>query len=87
MAMSSERWQSDNSMCERIIELQSRRQVIERWLATACTHEYSNAMQEMLASVEAELTVLRDQLPATKYLATYNRLEFDDRTKGANRKF
>jgi hypothetical protein len=44
------------------------------------------AMQEMLAAVEAELTVLRDQLPATKYLATYNRLELDDRTKGANRK-
>jgi hypothetical protein len=85
MAMSSERWQSDNSMCERIIELQSRRQVIERWLATVGTHEHSNAMQEMLAAVEAELTALREQHSATKYLATNNRLELDDRTEGANR--
>jgi hypothetical protein len=79
MAMASEPWQSGNSMCERIIELQSRKQVIDQWLATAgVSARFSSDLQEMLTAVEAELTVLRGQYFATKYPTKNKRLELDN---------
>jgi hypothetical protein len=72
--MESERPQPETSPCDRIMELQSRKQVIEHWLAMASTPAFSNVMQEMLTSVEAELTVLRHQHFTTKHLAANNRI-------------
>jgi hypothetical protein len=78
MAMASERPQPDNSPCDQIMELQSRKEVIEGWLATNDIPAFSSVLQEMLTSVEAKLTVLRDQHSATKSAATNNRLELDE---------
>jgi hypothetical protein len=79
MAMVSERPQTENSPCDRLMELQSRKQVIERWLATpAISAQYSSVLQEMLAAVEAELTALSNRHFTTKYLATNKRLQLDD---------
>ena len=72
--MESERAQPEKSPCDRIMELQSRKQMIEHWLATVNTPAFSSVMQEMLTSVEAELIVLRHRHFATKYPATDNNI-------------
>ena len=59
--MSSDRPQPDNSLFDRIMELHSRKQVIEHWLATAPTPAIFAVMQDMLSSVESELAVLRHE--------------------------
>jgi hypothetical protein len=72
--------QPDNSPCNRIMELQSRKQVIEEWLATEdIPDRFVGDMREMLPAIERELTVLMDQHSATKSAASNKNFELGDR--------
>jgi hypothetical protein len=78
--MAFDRQQPDNSRCDRIMELQSRRQVIENWLSTAdIPDQFVGDIQEMMAVIEAELAVLRDQLFMTRCPPANKRLDVNDR--------
>ncbi len=62
--MSTERAALGESVWRQTMELQSRKEVIERWLSESGTPaQLVDVLQEMLANTERQLQLLRNQDP------------------------
>lgn len=60
---------------QRVMELQSRKEVIERWLSsTAVPCQLVEALQEMLATTKRELQALEDQAGSNNSSSVYRRV-------------
>ena len=65
--MFTERAGFDGAVWREIMELQSRKEVIERWLSESGTPaQLVEVLQEMLVTTERQLRLLRNQAPDEK---------------------
>ena len=70
--MFTQRAMPDDPSWRQVMELQSRKEVIERWLSsTTVPCQLVEALQEMLATTKRELQALEDQAGSNKSSSVY----------------